>query len=65
MLCRYLLAAAASEGQSDGSPRDAQHMLNFRSTLMQVLEAVSQVCGMVERVGRMVFEGGCWGAGVV
>jgi hypothetical protein len=43
LLCRYLLAAAASEGQSDGSPREAQHMLNFRSTLMQVLEAVSQV----------------------
>jgi hypothetical protein len=39
---RYLLAAAASDGQEQ-SARDEAHMSNFRSTLMQVLEAVSQV----------------------
>jgi len=44
-LARYLLAATAGDGQQQQSTPDEQDMANFRTTLLQVLEAISQVGG--------------------
>lgn len=50
LLHRYLLAAATAEHDEQQALCDDTHMSGFRSTLMQVLEAVSQVsrtaCGL-------------------